>query len=175
MSANCVMILCRALTSSASGSVIEGARSVLFDGVERDTDTVVTPTVNGVDLSMFLRSRMSPEQFRYRLALPADARLRSDDGGAIVLRDGVTLARIPALSARDSQGSPIPARMLVVGDELVVKVPHRKREVAYPLIVDPEFVTISAVLSEFLSAGLDSNDEPTPYYSAGVNRGHVAA
>ncbi len=127
----------------APGNVVEGGRSILFGRVERDTDAVVTPTVGGVDLSMLLRSRMSPEQFRYRVALPADATLRGDGGGAIVSRDGVTLARIPAPSARDSQGSPIPARMLVVGNELVLKVPHRKREVAYPLLVDPEFVTIS--------------------------------
>ncbi len=125
------------------GNLVEGARSVFFGRVERDTDAVVTPTVGGVDLSMLLRSRMSPEQFRYRVALPPDATLQGVDGGAIVSRDGVALARIPAPSARDSEGSPIPTSMLVVGNELVLKIPHRKRDVAYPLLVDPEFVTIS--------------------------------
>ena len=88
-----------------------------------------------------LRSRLSPEQLRYRVTLPAGATLKAVAGGAVVSRGGVILARVPAPSARDAQGTAMPVQMRVAGDELLLSVEHRERDVAYPVLVDPEFKT----------------------------------
>ncbi len=125
--------------ASVPGS-LSGGQSVFFAGVSTDTDAVVTPTLGGAELFAVLRSRLSPERLRYRLTLPAGARLQETAGGAVVSRAGVVLARISPPSARDAQGSPVPVQMRAAGDDLVLTVEHRGREVAYPVLVDPEVI-----------------------------------
>jgi RHS repeat-associated protein len=124
------------LGADVAGSVV-GGQDVFYGDVGADADAMVAPTVSGVDLSLLLRSRLSPEQFRYRVALPEGATLAAVDGGAVVSRGGVVLARVPAPSARDAQGSVVPVTMGVAGDELLLTVRHRGMDVAYPLLVDP--------------------------------------
>ncbi len=128
-------------TNVAGG--LMGGQDVFFGGVGRDMDAVVAPTLNGAELLAVLRSRKSPEELRYRLALPAGAVLRAQGGGAVISRGGVVLARVPEPAARDAQGSLVAVGMAVVGDELVLKIAHRERDVAYPLLVDPSVVTIT--------------------------------
>jgi hypothetical protein len=127
--------------SDGLGMVLEGVRvpgsevggqSVFFGGVASDTDAVVAPRIDGTEFFAVLRSRLSPEVLRYRLSLPSGAVLQGAAGGAVVSRDGAILARVPAPSARDAQGVVMPVRMGVAGDELVLAVPHRSSEVAYP-------------------------------------------
>jgi RHS repeat-associated protein len=122
--------------ADASGSVV-GGRSVFFPGVGVDMDASVVPTVNGAELFAVLRSRLSPEQIRYRVALPTGSALLEDAGGAAVWRGGAVIARILPPSARDAQGSVVPVAMQVLGDELVLSVSHRRADVAYPVLVDP--------------------------------------
>jgi RHS repeat-associated protein len=119
-------------------------QGVFFAGVGRDMDAVVAPKLDGVELFAVLRSRLSPEEIRYRVTLPAGAVLRAAAGGVVVSRSGEVLARIPAPIARDAQGSYVPVQMRVAGDELLLSVAHRHRDVAYPLLVDPEIITITA-------------------------------
>jgi Domain of unknown function (DUF6531) len=83
---------------------------------------------------------LAPEQYRYRVSLPKGAALWESDGGAVISQGGVVLARIPAPRAHDAQGTSVPVRMSVSGDELVLTVAHRGRDLAYPLLVDPEIV-----------------------------------
>jgi RHS repeat-associated protein len=131
-------------------------QSVFFGDAGPDVDAVVTPTLGGVDLSAVLRSSVSPEQLRYRLALPAGARLRSAGEGAVVLLGGRVLARVRAPSARDAHGSEVPVVMGVVGDELVLTVSDRGRGMAYPVLVDPEVtVTEGAEGWKFTQEGSD--------------------
>jgi RHS repeat-associated protein len=127
------------LGTNVAGSVING-QDAFFSNVGPDTDALVAPKLAGAELSVLLRSRLSPEQLRYRVTLPAGAILRPAAGGAVVSRAGVTLARIPAPSARDAQGTYVPVQMRVTGNELVLSVAHRKRDLAYPVLVDPEVV-----------------------------------
>jgi hypothetical protein len=115
-----------------------GSQGVFFSGVARDTDADVTPTLAGAELFAVLRSRLSPEQLRYRLSLPAGAVLRGENGGAVISRAGRVLARIPAPSAADAQGVPVLVRMRVADDELLLAVQHSTADVAYPVLVDPE-------------------------------------
>jgi hypothetical protein len=58
-------------------------QSVFFAGVGRDMDAVVAPKLDGVELFAVLRSRLSPEEIRYRVTLPAGAVLRAAAGGAV--------------------------------------------------------------------------------------------
>lgn len=79
-------------TGSATGVPVAGL-SVFYPNAGPDMDVVAAPTVNGAELFATLRSRMSPEQLRYRVVLPAGAMLGPDGaGGAVVSRAGVTLA-----------------------------------------------------------------------------------
>ncbi len=127
------------LGTDVAGSLV-GGQDVFFGGVGHDMDAVVAPKLNGADLSVVLRSRLAPEQFRYHVSLPLGATLSAVRDGAVVSHGSAILARIPAPSARDAQGSIVPVGMTVSGDDLVLKVAHRKRDVAYPLLVDPEIV-----------------------------------
>ena len=126
--------------ASVPGSLV-GGQSVLWSGVATDTDMAATPTLAGAELFALLRSPSSPETLRYRLTLPAGARLVAAEGDAIVVTSGGrTQARIPAPSAHDAQGTSVPVQMRLAGDELVLIVHHRALDVAYPLLVDPEVI-----------------------------------
>jgi RHS repeat-associated protein len=148
-----------------------GGQSVFFPSVGRDMDASVAPTLTGAELFALLRSRLSPEQLRYRVTLPAGAVLRSVAGGAVISRSSTTLARIPSPSARDAQGVQVPVRMRVAGDELVLSVEHRGLQVAYPVLVDPSVVTItkSAEGWAFIQTGLDNFAGSFPGGSAGLS------
>jgi RHS repeat-associated protein len=128
--------------ANVSGSA-SGGQSVFFGDVGRDMDSVVTPALDGAELFAVLRSRLSPQELRYRVALPAGAVLRAVAGGAVISRSGVMLARVAAPSARDAQGVVVPVGMVVAGDEFVLSVEHRSLDVAYPLLVDPKVITIT--------------------------------
>jgi RHS repeat-associated protein len=122
--------------ASVAGKQAAG-QSVFFGSVGVDMDASVASTINGAELFAVLRSRLSPEQIRYRVALPAGATLEEHAGGAVVSRAGDVLARVMAPDARDAQGSGVPVSMRVSGDDLLLSVSHRDRDIAYPVLVDP--------------------------------------
>jgi RHS repeat-associated protein len=115
-----------------------GGSSAFFPGVAQDVDATVTPTDSGVELFATLRSRLSPEGLRYRLALPSGAVLRAAGGGAQVVRGGHLLASIPSPTATDAQGQNVAVATTVVGDQLVLRIAHRAQDYTYPILVDPE-------------------------------------
>ncbi len=127
--------------SNVEGEVAAGGQSVFFADAGLDEDVSVAPTIDGAEFSTVLRSEMSPEQIAYHVVLPRGATLAQQGGGAVVMRDGRTLAIIPAPSAVDAQDSFVPVMMRVLGDELLLNVAHRSRDVAYPLLVDPRVIT----------------------------------
>jgi RHS repeat-associated protein len=132
--------------AGVSGRLVGGG-SVFFPGVGVDMDASVAPTIDGAEFFAVLRSRLSPEQIRYRLALPTGASLEASGGGAVVSRAGEVLARISPPGARDAQGSVVPVSMRVLGDELLLSVSHRLPNVAYPVLVDPS-VTVPITETE---------------------------
>ena len=91
--------------ASVTGTPVAGGQSVFFGSVGADMDASVAPTIDGAELFAVLRSRLSPDEIRYRVALPAGATLEGHAGSAVVSRDGVVLARVAAPDARDAQGS----------------------------------------------------------------------
>ncbi len=114
--------------------------NVFFPEVARDTDVSDTPTLDGVELFAVLRSRLSPEVLRYHVSLPAGASLAQSGTGATISRFGETLLHILPPRAKDAQGTEIPVSMSVTGSDILVSVPHRGLNIAYPLLVDPTVV-----------------------------------
>jgi RHS repeat-associated protein len=118
------------------GGEMAGQR-VLFAGAALDTDVGVEPTLGGVELFAVLRSRMSPEELSYRFELPSGEFLRATGARVVVARGQQVLATISPPSATDAQGKGVPVSMSVVGNQLVLGIPHRAHDVAYPVYVDP--------------------------------------
>ncbi len=125
---------------SGSEGVTDGS-GVLFANTQTDADTLLQPSLFGVDANTVLRSTASPEVLDYKVGLPQGARLvaPSDGPGAEVLKEGVVLARIKPPVASDAAGTPVPTSMSVSGDTIVVSVEHGKGSYHYPIMVDPEF------------------------------------
>jgi hypothetical protein len=80
-------------------------------------------------------------QFTYELDLPdgADLKGRDDGGASIVSAAGEASWEVPSPTAVDAQGASVPVDMRIDGRSLVLDVPHAKRDVAYPILVDPGF------------------------------------
>ncbi len=154
-----------------TGTEMSGSR-VFFAETARDTDTGVQPTLSGVELFAVLRSRLSPEKLAYRFGLPPGAALRDEGSRVMVLRGGRVLATVSAPSAFDAQGRSVPVSMSATGDRLVLSVPHRGRDVAYPVYVDP-YVSLEEgapgwhyVEGKFSETGF--TEEPEPYVPLGT-------
>lgn len=116
-----------------------GEMNLFFPETEPTTDTMVAAIGGGVEVFEQLRSPESPEEFRFPLSLPGQARVITlEEGGAeIVSADGKPLVSIPAPTATDANGKEVPVTMTVESDELVVKIPHESAELAYPILLDP--------------------------------------
>ena len=126
--------------ADVTGTAI-GGKSVFFAGVGPDEDVSVAPRIEGAELSTVLRSRLSPQQIVYRVALPSGASMTELDGGAAIMRANRVIGRVPAPTAVDAQNSFVPVQMRVAGNQLVLSVSDRSREVAYPIFVDPRIIT----------------------------------
>jgi len=121
-----------------------GNKNIFFPEVAPDTDLLVSPTAGGVELFDLLRSAESPESLRFQLDIPAEAELRPDgNGGAEVVEGESSLAQIPMPSAVDAQGTHVPVDLEVEGDAIVVDVPREENQFAYPILVDPQWITDS--------------------------------
>lgn len=118
-----------------------GDKNLFYPETDTATDTLVAPVSGGVEVFEQLRSPESPEQLSFALNLPAGASLRAKkDGGAeVVSASEAEIEEVPPPSAVDAQGVEVPVTMSVEGDSLLLEVPHGSREVAYPVLVDPEF------------------------------------
>lgn len=124
-----------------SNAVPFGTQNLFYPSTQTDTDLVVSPVAAGVELSDQLRSSASPETLRFEIGMPAGAKLRADgNGGAIVAEGEKVLAQVPFPTAVDAQGSEVPVELTVENQEIVLQVPHRTEEFAYPIDVDPSLV-----------------------------------
>jgi len=118
-----------------------GEHDLLYPEAGPDTDLLAAPRSRGVELFWQLRSPESAEEFVLDLDLPAGAELRPAlEGGAEVVRDGERLALIPPPVAADAQEREVEVSMVVEGNSLRLAAPHRELDLAYPLLVDPNFI-----------------------------------
>jgi streptogramin lyase len=137
--------------SSLGGSegTADGA-AVFFGNTQTDSDTIVKPSTLGFTFDTLLRSVESPGQLLLRVGLPEGATLVQAGNGAVqVVKEGVTIATVPAPSARDAAGTAVPVSMSVSGTTLTLTIDRSSGEFEYPIEVDPEFnVTTESSLSE---------------------------
>jgi Ca2+-binding RTX toxin-like protein len=132
------------VTQAGAGEAVAtplGDKSLFYSEVTagEDMDQVVAPISGGVEIFNLLRSVDSPESLRFSLELPAGSQLRAGPGGSaeVVGTDGGVSALIPKPWALDAQGTQVPVEMSVEGSDLVLAVPHRDQDLAYPILVDP--------------------------------------
>jgi len=116
-----------------------GKEMVFYPNTDLDTDTAVTYSLDGVETFSFLRSEDSPEAIEISYSIPNGAILRSaGDGGAVILDEqGQLQATVLSPTAVDAQGTNVPITMRVSGGSLILDVPHRGEDFAYPIMVDP--------------------------------------
>jgi tripartite motif-containing protein 71 len=120
-----------------------GDKDLFFANTDTDTDTFVAPLTHSVEVFEQLRSPKSPETFRFGLSIPDGSKLRPDGFGGAEIVDSAEkrVAFVPAPYAVDAQGTDVPVAMGVEGESLVLEIPHRSRDIAYPLLLDPQLVT----------------------------------
>ncbi len=124
--------------SEDSQGELLGNKNLFYPDVEIDTDFIVSPIGHGVELFDQMRSAESPETLRFDLDLPAGASLVSDgNGGASIMQDQQNLAHISFPTAVDAQGTEVPVSLSIDGSSMVLDVPHRHSDFAYPILVDP--------------------------------------
>jgi YD repeat-containing protein len=137
-----------------SAGILVGGRQVFYPAVGLDVDAAITPTVTGAELFWVLRSRLSAERLAYRLEVPAGASVVRAGHGLAVVRGSAVLARIPFPVAYDAQRQQVPVSISVAGTVVTVSVPHRRRDVEYPIAVDPAAVSGASMTGwTFSSAG----------------------
>ncbi|HEX2084476.1 MAG TPA: RHS repeat-associated core domain-containing protein [Solirubrobacteraceae bacterium] len=125
--------------SGAAGvpPVVSGGHDAVYANAFTDTDLVAKPLVEGLELFVHVRSAQAPEAFPIDLALPDGATLRQRDGGVDVTAGGERIGSLLAPSALDAQGADVPVDYVVDGGRVTLRVEHRARDYAYPLLVDP--------------------------------------
>lgn len=122
-----------------SSAHLFGDKDVIYPEVQTDTDLLVSPLSTGVEFYDQLRSPQSPETLRFDLGLPEGAELRANAGAAEVYEEERLTAIVAPPHAVDAQGTRVPVVMGVEGNSLVLSVPHREGDFAYPILVDPEY------------------------------------
>jgi RHS repeat-associated protein len=122
----------------ADGAVSEaGDDQVIYPNALMDTDVAVESTATGVEVFWQLRSPRATEELVLDLDVPEGATAVESAGSVVVMRDGEQVTTISPPVAVDAQGTDVTAEMNVVGDQVVVSVAHRDKDLAYPLLVDP--------------------------------------
>jgi RHS repeat-associated protein len=116
----------------------DGGSHAIYANAEIDTDVIVTPLARGIEVFWQLRSPRAAEQVALDLELPDGAIAEAGKGGSVVVsRDGKPLAGVRPPVAVDAQGQDVPVEMSVSGTRVVLSVPHREKDLAYPILVDP--------------------------------------
>src|SRR6476646_2413762 len=149
-----------------------GDLDLFYPETATDTDTLIAPVSSGLEVFDQLRSVESPEELRFQLDLPAGARITDDGtGGAQVTLEGQVLADVPPPLAFDAQGVEVPVQLQVNGNDLVLDVAHRSMDVAYPILVDPAFLT--EALPESYGHWVFDPPSANPEYPHSMSTGNI--
>jgi RHS repeat-associated protein len=126
--------------------VVAGEKA-FWAGVDADTDYLVSPVARGFESDVVVRSEDAPEQFSLGVDLPQGSELRDlgDQQGLEVVdpsrsEKDQALARMARPAAWDADGTPVAVTYAVEESTVVLRYPHRERDLHYPLLVDPVFV-----------------------------------
>lgn len=114
---------------------------VTYTNLARDTDLAISPLPNGVQTHHILRSEAAPEILSFDVALPDGARIEQGEHGTLsIVGMKEQIGTITAPIAVDAQGQTVPARLRLDGQRVSLEVEHRSADLAYPIMVDPNFV-----------------------------------
>lgn len=130
-----------------------------------DTDVFTEALPEGFALRAQLRSPAAPASLPVRHTVPAGWKLQVDEGGTAALIDQSGKARTqitPPISV-DAQGSPVASKFRVDGSTLMIDVDHQRRDVAYPILVDPTWSYVE---------GFDGHEQ---WFPAGAYDGNPAS
>ncbi len=120
-------------------SIVEGS-TAFYPNItpQGDGDLSVAPTPLGVETSAQLRSADAPDSQTFDLGLPEGASLRETEGGGaeVVGQDGKPLVVVPAPSALDAAGEPVPVRLETAGHSVIITTTPDE-DAALPILVDP--------------------------------------
>ncbi len=105
-----------------------------------DADIVVRPEVTGFSVHIHVRSEDGPEHYTLNLHADEGVTLRPDHAADVIelRRGGEVIGHVTAPVAQDADGRPVALRWRLEGERLEVDVPHRDRDYAYPLLIDPD-------------------------------------
>jgi len=113
---------------------------LFYDNVQADSDLVAEALPTGIATYFVLRSPAAPAAFDLELE---GGELRAiPDGGAELWQHGRRTFVVRPPLATDAQRQPVAVRYEVDGARLRVVVDHRGRDLAYPVLVDPEVVEL---------------------------------
>jgi hypothetical protein len=128
----------------------ETADKVFYGNAQTDTDVLVKPTARGFETFTQLRSAESPEQVAFDVEVPGGATLRQTDapGAAqtaeapieVVSPGGKRIATISPPRAVAADGEEVDVSYALDGMRVTMSVAHRDRDVAYPILVDPDYI-----------------------------------
>ncbi len=136
----------------AEGHALQGSEgtlngaSVVYANTDTDADTIVTPTTLGIQADTVIRAAESPQRFFFHVQLPTGAHLiQAHDGSGVIeaIEDGQAIATIPRSSAVDAAGTPVPVSTSVSEDTVTLTIDHRAGSYDYPILLDPEFNTLT--------------------------------
>ncbi|MCP9491503.1 MAG: hypothetical protein MSC31_16755 [Solirubrobacteraceae bacterium MAG38_C4-C5] len=130
--------------------LIEDSDRAFAGEVATDTDLIVAPRSQGVQVAWSLRSPQAPESFALRVDLPEGGVLRrarsenpipGDPPEAVeIVRGEEVLGYMYPPLAYDAEGTVVPSRADIDGDRVIVRVDHREADVRFPVLVDPEVI-----------------------------------
>jgi hypothetical protein len=126
------------VSESVVSAVLAGD-SVLYPNAAPDTDFATKPDPSGIELLVVLRSPESPQTYRLELdhrGVPVSTRTR--DGGHIeLLSDGTVVGSVSPAFATDAQGQSVEVGTRLVDGAIEYTLLHRGRDLAYPILIDP--------------------------------------
>jgi RHS repeat-associated protein len=124
-------------SNPSQASEIDGNK-LFYPNVAPDTDLLLAPITQGVELFEQIRSAAAPEQLSFHVDLPAGASLRTTSMGLEAVQNDERIALITSPSATDAQGTPVETKLEVTGpDSFDLVVSHQQSDRAYPILVDP--------------------------------------
>ena len=126
--------------SEAEGvSGVEADGKVFYRAVLEDTDLLLTPTPVGVETFLQLRSGESPEVARFQFDLADRYRLAYDAPTRTVwvLEGDRQVGAVRPPVAVDAAGEPVHVSYELAGNTLSLAMPHRGKDLEYPILVDP--------------------------------------
>lgn len=143
-------------SARADATLVEDGSKAFYANTDTDTDTIAEALPLGAEISWALRSPAAPESLPLEFGDTASEFKLLADGGASFDAGPLGEGTISAPTAWDAQGKSVEAKLVTTRRGVVVRVGHKREDLAYPVIVDPA-VSYSGVASIREDGGYDSS------------------